>query len=254
MEMLNEDQLIENYNWLVEFIKKNFSGSRQEALLQLYDDIQQYVVQAPASGYEFFHSAYVGGYIVHVKNVVKATLGVMKLWQTMGYEFNFTTEEAMMVALNHDLGKVGTPELEHYLPSDDAWKQKRGILFSSNPKEQYMKVQDRSLYMLQRYKVDLTEHEYLGIKLHDGMYEEANKSYFTSFNDENQLKCDLPILIHSADMLAARLEYQQWKKSKKPILKQSTKFKQGKKELKVDNKIFDEMFGSSTARDDGEEK
>ena len=241
---LTVEQLQENYNWLVEFIKNNFKDERQESLLKLYHDIQQFVIVAPGSGYEFFHSAYVGGYIVHVKNVIRATHGVMKLWAAMGYEFNFTIEEAMMVALNHDLGKVGSPELEHYLPSEDAWKQKRGILFSSNPKEQYMKVQDRSMFLLQRYKVDLTEHEFLGIKLHDGAYEDANKSYLNSFNDENQLKCDLPLIIHHADMLAARLEYQQWKKTKianpsKPI----QKFKAGKKELKVDNTIFDDVFG-----------
>jgi hypothetical protein len=245
MQMLSEEQLIENYNWLVEFIKKTFTNNRQAALLKLYDDMQQFVTVAPGSGYEFFHSAYAGGYIVHVKNVVKSTLGLMKLWEAMGYEFNWTKEEAMMVALNHDLGKVGSPEFEHYLPSDDAWKQKRGILFSSNPKEQYMKSQDRSLYMLQRYKVELTEHEFVAIKIHDGMYEEANKAYLSAFNDENQLKCDLPLLINHADIFSARLEYQQWKKSKKAISKSTTKFKPGKKELKVDNTIFDEMFKSS---------
>ena len=245
MQMLSEEQLVENYNWLVECIKSNFTGNRQIALLKLYDDMQQFVTVAPGSGYEFFHSAYAGGYIVHVKNVIKSTLGLMKLWEAMGYEFNWTKEEAMMVALNHDLGKVGTPELEHYLPSDDAWKQKRGILFSSNPKEQYMKIQDRSLYMLQRYRVELTEHEFVAIKIHDGMYEEANKAYLSAFNDENQLKCDLPLLIHHADILAARLEYQQWKKSKKAISKLTTRFKPGKKELKVDSTIFDEMFKSS---------
>jgi hypothetical protein len=242
MNLLTEEQLMENYKWLTEYITKIFNGNRQTSLLKLYEDLQQFVIVAPGSGYEFFHSAYAGGYIIHVKNVVKATLGMMKLWAAMGYEFNFTTEEAMMVAINHDLGKVGTPELEHYLPSEDAWKQKRGILFSSNPKEQYMKVQDRSLYMLQRYKVELTEHEFLGIKLHDGAYEEANKPYLSVFNDENQLKCDLPLLIHHADILAARLEYQQWKKSKKSIVP-TTKIKAGKKELKVDNTIFNDVFG-----------
>lgn len=250
MDFLTEEQLTENYSWLVEFIDKNFSGARRDSLKKMYSELEQFVTVAPASGYEFFHSAYVGGYLVHVRNVVKATLGMMALWKSFGYEFNFTTEEAMMVALNHDLGKVGTPELEHFLPSDDAWKVKRGILFSANPKEQYMKVQDRSLFMLQRYGVELTEHEFLGIKLHDGMYEEANKAYLSAFNDDNQLKCDLPLLIASADILAARLEYQQWKKSKKPQgIKTSSKFKAGNKVLNLKSDIFDDVFGKTKGKE-----
>ena len=245
MDFLTEEQLNENYNWLIEFINTNFTLSRKESLLKLYSEIEQFVTIAPASGYEYFHSAYVGGYLIHVQNVIKATLGTMALWKSMSYEFNFTKEEAMMVALNHDLGKVGTPELEHYLPSDDAWKQKRGILFSSNGKEQYMKVQDRSLYMLQRYGVELTEHEFIAIKIHDGMYEEANKAYYASFNDENQLKCDLPLIVHHADMLAARLEYQQWKKikeNKKEIISIKSKYKAAEKKLNIDKAIFNDIF------------
>ena len=242
---LTVEQLSENFQWLLNFIDANITGPRVERLKVLYKELEQFTTVAPASGYEYFHSAYVGGYLVHVKNVVKATIGVMALWKSMGYQFNFTKEEAMMAALNHDLGKVGTPELEHYLPSDDAWKQKRGILFSANGKEQYMKVQDRSLYMLQRYNVDLTEHEYIAIKIHDGMYEEANKAYLAGFNDENQLKCDLPLILHHADILAARLEYQQWKSNKsqrvaKPTM---TKYKPSEKKLPVDGKIFDDVFG-----------
>ena len=56
--------------------------------------------------------------------------------------------------------------------------------------------------------IDFTENEYLGIKLHDGLYEEANKSYLVSYSPESRLRTNLPIILHQADMLASRVEWE----------------------------------------------
>ena len=50
--------------------------------------------------------------------------------------------------------------------------------------------------------------ELLGIKLADGMYEESNIRYFKAYTKDNQLKINLPIIIHHADMMAMRIEHE----------------------------------------------
>jgi hypothetical protein len=48
----------------------------------------------------------------------------------------------------------------------------------------------------------------LGIKLHDGLYDEANKPYYISYLEDRKLKTSLPFVLHQADLLAARVEYE----------------------------------------------
>ena len=70
-----------------------------------------------------------------------------------------------------------------------------------------MKVPDRSLFTLQKFNISVSENEYLGIKLHDGMYTDANKSYYMAFKPEMGLKTNLTFILHHADHLASRIEH-----------------------------------------------
>ena len=45
-----------------------------------------------------------------------------------------------------------------------------------------MTVTDRALYLLQHFGIKMSEKEYIGLRLTDGMYEEANKSYYVSYS------------------------------------------------------------------------
>ena len=130
------------------------------------------------------------------------------------FEPNFTEEEMYFVAINHDLGKIGTLEEDYYLPCEEEWMKKKGQLFVINTNIQYMKVAERSIFLLQQAGVSITENEYLAIKLHDGLYEEGNKSYLISYSEGMELKSDLPTIIHQADLMCARIEGQMDKKPK----------------------------------------
>ena len=77
-----------------------------------------------------------------------------------------------------------------------------------------MKVPDRGLWLLQHYGVKVTDKEYIGIKLTDGMYEEANKGYLSGFGESKNLKTNLPLILHQADMMATRLEKERYMFSK----------------------------------------
>ena len=69
-----------------------------------------------------------------------------------------------------------------------------------------MRIADRSLYMLHKAGIQVTENEYLAIKLHDGLYEEANKPYYITYGPDTQLKSNLPYILHQADLMASQIE------------------------------------------------
>jgi len=74
-----------------------------------------------------------------------------------------------------------------------------------------MLIQDRSLYTLQQYGIILTEREFLAIKLHDGLYDDVNKPYYISFSPDAKFKTNLVYILHNADFLASKIEYDAWK-------------------------------------------
>ena len=200
--------LLDNYEKLVIFIEDSFDGERKEKLMWLYEKLSDRIATAPASMKKQYHNAYPGGYVAHVLNVIKAAEKVYKVWEEMGADFNFTISELRFAALNHDLGKIGTKTDEYYIPCQEEWMRKKGQEYVMNPNIQYMKVAERSLMILQQSQISVTENEYLAIKLHDGLYEDANKAYYISYSEDMQLKSTLPYILHQADLMCAKIEGQ----------------------------------------------
>jgi len=60
----------------------------------------------------------------------------------------------------------------------------------------------------------MTQIEYLALRLTDGMYEDANKGYLMGFGEGKNLKTNLPLILHQADMMATRLEKERYMFSK----------------------------------------
>jgi hypothetical protein len=54
----------------------------------------------------------------------------------------------------------------------------------------------------------MSRNEWLAIKLHDGLYDEANKSYLMSWSPETKPRTSLIYIIHQADLMAARIEFE----------------------------------------------
>lgn len=203
--MISAEKIVENWGKLLEYVN-TLSSPRKEKLLKFYNKYDERLSMMPASGKTSYHNAFSGGYVDHVLRVINISFKLKKVWQDCGAVINFTDEELLFVAMNHDLGKFGNFENEEYLEQDSDWHKNRGEIYKHNPAISFMKIPDRSLYLLQNLGIEITENEYLGIKLHDGMYEESNKSYFFAFSDEYKLRSNLPYIVHHADMAACRIE------------------------------------------------
>jgi len=214
MDILTIDQVRSNYNEFRDIINTQFTGERTARLNKLYDDYSVRLKTAPASSYDYFHNAFPGGYCDHILRVVKFAKATYKLWKMAGmYLDNFTEEELIFSALNHDLGKLGLPgdNLDKYILNKSDWHVKnQGKLYENNGNLPHVTISDTTMYILHRYGIDMSLNEYLTIKIHDGVYDDANKSYYTGFNIDSKMKSTLPIIMHHADMMASRFEFERW--------------------------------------------
>ena len=195
------------WDLLMNTINDYIESPRKEKLTKMYEGLAEKICTAPASSHSTRHNCFPGGYIDHVNRVVKCTLELYSTWQTAGANVsNFTKEELVFAALNHDLGKIGNAKEDYYIPNDSDWHVKRGQVYKINGRLTFMKVPDRSLFLLQECGIDVSENEFLAIKLHDGLYSKGNESYLMGGLPEFSLNCDMPILLHHADHLATLIE------------------------------------------------
>jgi hypothetical protein len=199
-------------NW-IEFmsnIDTHISSPRKEKLVEFYEKYQERVILMPASHKKEYHSAFPGGYVDHVNRVVKAALSMSGVWESFGCDMTtFTTEELVFSAINHDLGKMGSVDEESYITQDDKWRrEKLGEDYKFNPKVPFASVPDRGLFMLQSHGITYTFNEMLAIQTHDGLYDDANKKYLMTYMPEQKPRTSLPFILHQADMMAARIEFE----------------------------------------------
>lgn len=201
--MLNEEQVQERYAIFMDFIK---ADTRADALQKMYEDIGNELLIAPASGKTYFHNAFPGGYLDHVVRVAETSLHLSSVYKKIGGDIDFTKQELVFAALHHDLGKLGNPaEGPYYIDQDSDWHRKRGELYKQNENLQYMKAPERGLYLLQHYDIKITQKEWLGIKLSDGLYDEGTKAYLVNYAPY-AMKTNLPRIIHWADHMSSQSE------------------------------------------------
>lgn len=239
--MLTAEQIQDNWNILIDIIKNNISEPRKEKLLQFYEKYQERLILMPAAHKKEYHNAFPGGYVDHVIRVVNCAIDQYKIWKKYGVDTSsFTQEELVFSALNHDLGKMGDEENEAYIPQDDEWrKDKLGEDYKFNNVLPFASVPDRGLYLLQSHDIKYTFNEMIAIQTHDGLYDEANKKYLQSFSPEQKPRNSLTYILHFADLMAARIEFErEWlsslgKKNKQPTKKEKIILS----ESKVPNKV-----------------
>ena len=117
-------------------------------------------------------------------------------------------------------------------------------MYKHNGKLHFMTVTDRGIFLLQHFGIQMTENEYLGLRLTDGMYEEANKNYYVSYSKDRQLKTNIAYILHQADMMASHIEHDEWKRGDHDIkVEKEEEVKQKTKQSKAANQAFKDLFG-----------
>ena len=207
---LTAEQIQSNWTEFLSNIEQHITGDRKEKLLAFYKKYEERIILMPPAHKKEYHSAFPGGYVEHVNRVVKAALSLSAIWEGFGADMStFTQEELVFSAINHDLGKMGDEENESYIPQTDQWrKDKLGEDYMFNTKVPFASVPDRGLFMLQSHGIQYTFNEMLAIQTHDGLYDEGNKKYLFAFMPEQKPRTSLPFILHQADLMAARIEFE----------------------------------------------
>ena len=136
-------------------------------------------LNAPASAR--YHLSEEKGLLKHSVGVTKTLL---KLRELLAPELS--EESCVIVALFHDVGKVGMPDTPGYL--------KKGDKFVYNKNQVEMQIANRSLYLVSKY-IPLSDEEAQAILYHDGQYIAENR--FIAHKE-----CPLTLLLTFADTWA----------------------------------------------------
>jgi hypothetical protein len=167
---------------------------RKEALTNFRNflETQTSWLTAPASGR--FHLAIEKGLLMHSVGVALNALAIKKLLAP-----DISDESIILVALFHDVGKVGYPNKPYYIPNENTEEVKRGILYKTNPAIVHTSHAIRSLYLITRF-VPITEQEVQAIVAHDGLY-----PLYGGVNnlDFHHRECRLQMILHFADKWTA---------------------------------------------------
>jgi hypothetical protein len=226
--MLQAEDILKNFEKHKKIVD-TYITDRKDNVLAMLDSLGENYVMAPASGRSWYHNAFAGGYVDHVNRVVEYAVKQSRLYQEMGGTIDYTNEELVFAALFHDLGKIGDGVKANYLPQTDKWRQdKLSEMYTFNPDLDFMLIPDRSLFILQNFGIKVSQKEFLAIRLHDGVFDKANEAYFFSNVESSRQKTSIISVMHSADFLASKVEYDMWKanggtsKPKRPKTTSST--------------------------------
>ena len=207
---LTAEQIQGNWDIFISNIESHITGDRKQAMLDFYAQYQERIMLMPAAHKKEYHNSFPGGYVEHVNRVVRCALKQAKLWSEEGADMStFTTEELVFSAINHDLGKMGDENEESYIPQDDKWRrEKLGEDYKFNTRVPFASVPDRGLFMLQSHGIQYTFNEMVAIQTHDGLYDVANEKYLKAYMPEQKPRTSLPFILHQADLMAARIEFE----------------------------------------------
>ena len=208
---LTAEKIQSNYEKHLKIVD-TYIGDRKDSIKEMISHIEDTYVMAPASGKTWYHNAFAGGYVDHVNRVVEYAVKQSRLYKEMGGTIDYTDEELVFAALFHDLGKIGDGDSPNYIPQTDKWRQdKLSEMYTFNPDLQFMLIPDRSLFILQKFGIKVNQNEYLAIRCHDGVFDKANEAYFFSNVESSRQKTSIISVLHSADFLASKVEYDMWK-------------------------------------------
>jgi hypothetical protein len=173
MPPLTAEEIEENFNRFRSLCEK--LGDRSEFALALVDHFGERLALCPASGKKDYHRSTPGGLVEHSLRVL---MNARTLTKAFGWQIN--KESLIIAALFHDIGKAGLTLDEggdYYVPAETWRQEKLGELYTYSKDLPYMTTSDRSIYLLNKFGVQLSADEFRAIKLNDGFVVEENKSY-----------------------------------------------------------------------------
>jgi len=188
----------ENVDKVSTIIDAVVKSDRKDAIVKMLEDdtFGQLYFTAPASSREQYHYAWAGGLVSHSLNLYKNLRALNKT-----FDLGFNEESMFLVAMFHDIGKACSSDMKtpHYIPTEEDWKIKKGMLYEYGTTGVYMPTHVRSIFILQSFGIKLSDEEFQAIFLNDGMYLDGNKTFALK-------ECSLALFTHMADRISLEQE------------------------------------------------
>ena len=172
-------------------VLKNKVVNRKEEFAELIEFIEKRTSWMTAPASTRFHLCSENGLLEHSVNVAETMIRLKDALYPL-----IDDESCVIVALLHDLGKVGMPGKPQYLKNEPGDRQRRtgypmNKPYRFNNELTYLSVPIRSLYLALPF-IPLAEEEAQAIAYHDGQYVEDNRSSATK-------EAPLTLLLQYAD-------------------------------------------------------
>ncbi len=191
--VLNIGDVVDKYSLLFERL-----CDRKELVLKFKTFLEKETCWLTAPASTKFHLSIEHGLLIHSVGVTYNSLKMKEIFAP-----DISDESIIIVALFHDLGKIGYPGKPYYLPNDNKWEvEKRGIAYKINPEIITMNLAVRSLYLVSQ-SIPLTEAEAQAIVAHDGIYPVTGGVTNLEYHHK---ECRLQMIVHFADKWTAAVE------------------------------------------------
>jgi hypothetical protein len=196
MKGLTLEASLHHYGKFTEWIDKYIPQKRATVLKEFFGVRELTLSSSPYSIKQGGVGAYPGGWIVTVNKMIECALVLNKVWERFDSEVKYSPEELVFSAIMCEIGKLGTNDQPFFLVNDNDWEVKnRGLLFKYNRVGYNMKYSDKALYILQENKIEISQNEYLAIKLYNSMRDEENSHYF---NWDNKMDSNIAFVLNQA--------------------------------------------------------
>lgn len=146
--------------------------SDKELIKKLFEDKSERLIESPGNGNVELAYCYTGGFLHELYDILNILDQLCEVW-----DIDLNNNSLIKSALLHSIGKLGDETGPYYVATKERWKLDRGEKYEYNNNIVFMLVTDRTFYTIQRYGINLTQQEYLNIKLINGLYDESNDKY-----------------------------------------------------------------------------
>ena len=203
-----KQQIDDNWKELMTIINDNFKGDQFDNIMNLHNHFEDRIKSAPASGRPNYHNCFKGGYLDHTIRVIKTALKMKNNFKDLDVNVYHSDADVVLAAMFHDLGKLGNMEEPYYVYQTDEWRRnKLKEWYVRNPKLEIGSVTDRSLWLLSKFNVDVSEEVFKAIKLSDGMFSPGNEREYRASTDSSNI---LYYIVHFADWMSTVAEKQHY--------------------------------------------
>jgi len=170
------EKVITSWQSLIKQVEDDDLARKLEVFLN--DNADQFftVPASPSVNYAAAHNCMPGGLAEHTLRVYRNFHKLVHEHMDM-FDHPVSEDDILVAAMFHDMGKMGDTHNPYYLEQDSDWHRRRGMFYQMNPDIDYMRVQHRSLYLMQLYGIKAPLHVFKAVMLHDGMHDESNKHY-----------------------------------------------------------------------------